>query len=132
MTRSIRILALLCMALALIVFPAFAQKEAKKEPWTGKLGDGRVITEEDMQRILDDHKKWLGANGKERTPYSTLHCCLRVILAGAWLCLYQGFQKHPPNRHLQHQEVRCMQTRICKTDEAHIKEDLGCSAISPT
>ena len=65
MTRLIRMLALLCAAMALIAFPAFGQDVAKKKSWTGKLGNGKIITVEDMQRILDDHKKWLVLNGKE-------------------------------------------------------------------
>jgi hypothetical protein len=42
-----------------------AGEEKPQQPWTGKLADGTVITKEDLQKHLEEHKKWLETKGKE-------------------------------------------------------------------
>jgi len=44
---------------------ALAQQEPAAKPWTGKKADGTVITQEDLARILANHKKWLETDEKE-------------------------------------------------------------------
>jgi len=62
----IPILALFVAAfLAVQVSPVFGQEEQTKKPWTGKLRDGKVITEVDLKKILGEHKKWVESGGKE-------------------------------------------------------------------
>ena len=41
------------------------QEGQKKEPWKGKLADGTEISEGDLSKILEEHKKWLETDGKE-------------------------------------------------------------------
>jgi uncharacterized protein YjbI with pentapeptide repeats len=66
MRRVIFILALVLAAiLAVQLSPAFGQDEQVKRPWPWKLGDGTVITEKDLKKILADHKKWAESWGKE-------------------------------------------------------------------
>ncbi len=65
MRRVIAILALsVAVVLAVRVSPVPGQEEQTKKPLTGKLKDGTVITEEDLKRILSEHKKWVESEGK--------------------------------------------------------------------
>jgi uncharacterized protein YjbI with pentapeptide repeats len=43
---------------------AIARDKAVKEPWTGKLGNGTVITKADLQQILKDHQTWVRSDGE--------------------------------------------------------------------
>lgn len=43
------------------VLPAIGQEEQKKDTWKGKLADGATITEGDLSKILEEHKKWVNA-----------------------------------------------------------------------
>ena len=53
-----RVLAFLVVGILVIhALPATAQEKQEKEPWTGKLADGTVITEEDLVKILTDHSQ---------------------------------------------------------------------------
>jgi uncharacterized protein YjbI with pentapeptide repeats len=46
--------------------PAQETKETEtKKSWTGKLANGRVITQADLDRILQAHALWLKSEGKE-------------------------------------------------------------------
>lgn len=45
--------------------PALGQEKPLKKPWTGKLADGRVISQADLDKILQDHKLWLEGDGKK-------------------------------------------------------------------
>lgn len=42
-----------------------AGEEKPQQPWTGKRADGTVITKEELQKHLEEHKKWLETKGKE-------------------------------------------------------------------
>ncbi len=58
-----------------------------KPPWTGKLKDGTVITHKDLNKILNDHKKWIE---KVRDRFAKLsdddkEDPLRADLRGAYL-----------------------------------------------
>ena len=65
MRRVIAILALsVAVVLAVRVSPVLGQEEQTKKPLTGKLKDGTVITEEDLKRILSEHKKWVESESK--------------------------------------------------------------------
>ncbi|MGA2224185.1 MAG: pentapeptide repeat-containing protein, partial [Syntrophobacteraceae bacterium] len=66
MRRVIPFLALALAAILLVqLSPAFGREGQTEKPWTGKLRDGTVITEEDLKNILDEHKKWVKSEGKE-------------------------------------------------------------------
>jgi len=54
----------LILLLFLPVLPASGQEQGKK-PWTGKLNQGQVITEEDLRKIIEAHYKWLATEGKD-------------------------------------------------------------------
>ena len=61
---------LACMALTLWLFnlcPAFGQEKEKalEKPWTGRLADGRLITEADLDQILQEQKLWKESDGKK-------------------------------------------------------------------
>ena len=43
----------------MILSTNLAIAQEKKEPWTGKLGDGTEIDEEGLKRIISEHEKWL-------------------------------------------------------------------------
>lgn len=59
-------LVLLWLWLWLLCFAtASAQEKPQEKPWTGKLKDGRVITEADLRQILQDHELWLKSNEKQ-------------------------------------------------------------------
>lgn len=45
--------------------PASSQEKLTNKPWTGKLEDGRVITEKKMKKILQSHELWLESHGKK-------------------------------------------------------------------
>jgi uncharacterized protein YjbI with pentapeptide repeats len=47
------------------VLPASGQEKKEKEPWKGKLADGTVLFKQDLDKILEEHKKWVETNGKE-------------------------------------------------------------------
>ena len=65
MRRVIAILALsVAVVLAVRVSPVPGQEGQTKKPWTGKLKDRTVITEEDLKRILNEHRKWVESKGK--------------------------------------------------------------------
>ena len=65
MRRVIAILALsVAVVLAVRVSPVLGQEGQTKKPWTGKLKDRTVITEEDLKRILSEHKKWVESESK--------------------------------------------------------------------
>jgi hypothetical protein len=52
----------------LIICLAFAQNTKEtdtKKPWTGKWVNGPVITRADLDRILQEHGRWLKSEGKE-------------------------------------------------------------------
>jgi uncharacterized protein YjbI with pentapeptide repeats len=54
--------------MVLTLFPARGQEPPKTEiqkPWTGRLKDGRVITQADLDRIFQAHALWLKSEGKE-------------------------------------------------------------------
>jgi hypothetical protein len=54
--------------LLLNLLPALGQETPKpetKKPWTGKLADGRVITQADLDQILQAHALWLRSIYKE-------------------------------------------------------------------
>jgi len=57
------------IALMLLTFCLAGAQETKetgtKKPWTGKLKDGRVITQADLDKILQAHALWLQSHGKE-------------------------------------------------------------------
>jgi hypothetical protein len=58
--RVIPILALVLSSILTVqLSPAFGQEARTEKPWTGKPGDGTVITEEDLKKILSEHKKWV-------------------------------------------------------------------------
>ena len=60
MRRIIPILALsLATVLAVHHSPSFGQEGAAGEQWTGKLKNGIVITGQDLQLILKEHRKWV-------------------------------------------------------------------------
>ncbi len=48
----------------LALAPAYSQVKEPAKPWTGKLADGRVITKQDLDKILQDHVRWLGRGKK--------------------------------------------------------------------
>jgi uncharacterized protein YjbI with pentapeptide repeats len=56
---------LFALAIFFISNSAFAQTKVKEEPWAGTLNDGTKINDEDLTRILTDHKKWLDTEGRE-------------------------------------------------------------------
>jgi uncharacterized protein YjbI with pentapeptide repeats len=61
------LLGLLALML-LTLSPVLGQEPPKPEtqkPWTGKLADGRVITQADLDRILQAHALYLKSEGKE-------------------------------------------------------------------
>ncbi len=61
-----RILApMLIFLLFLQSLPTNGQENNEKEPWTGKLADGTVITEEDLRNVLADHQKWVFTDKEE-------------------------------------------------------------------
>jgi uncharacterized protein YjbI with pentapeptide repeats len=70
---------------------ATAEKKDENKPWTGTLEDGTVITEEDLAKILADHKKWLETDGKEgeradlRRAYLGVANLNKANLSEAWL-----------------------------------------------
>ena len=57
------------LALMLLTFGLALAQETKetetKKPWTGKLADGREITQADLDQILQAHALWLRSEGKE-------------------------------------------------------------------
>lgn len=57
------------LALMLLTFGLARAQESKetgtKKPWTGKLRDGRVITEDDLYKILEARSRWWESKGKE-------------------------------------------------------------------
>ena len=66
MRRVIASLALVLTAiLAVQLSLVFGQEEQVNKLRTGKLGDGSVITEEHLKKILGEHKKWVESWGKE-------------------------------------------------------------------
>jgi len=44
---------------------AIGQEEQKKDVWKGKLWDGTTITERDLYKILEEHKKCIDTDKKE-------------------------------------------------------------------
>jgi hypothetical protein len=68
----LRWLGMLLLGLIALMFltVCFARAQETKEtgtqkPWTGKLKDGRVITQADLDQILQAHIQWLRSDGKE-------------------------------------------------------------------
>ena len=63
------ILLLGSLALMLLTYGLARAQEPKvtenKKPWTGKLADGRVITQADLDQILQMHALWLKSYRKE-------------------------------------------------------------------
>jgi len=49
----------------LVLSPPASGQEQKEKEWTGKLADGRIITKEDLSKILEEHGKWVASEGKE-------------------------------------------------------------------
>jgi uncharacterized protein YjbI with pentapeptide repeats len=43
----------------------WAQEAPPDYPWTGKTADGAIITQDELARILANHKTWLATTGKE-------------------------------------------------------------------
>jgi hypothetical protein len=67
--HTLGMLPLLLLALMLLTYGLACAQETKaiktKKPWTGKLDDGRVITQADLNRILQAHALWLESKGRE-------------------------------------------------------------------
>jgi hypothetical protein len=57
-------LALMFLTLCLAHAQETEETETKK-PWTGKWVNGPVITRADLDRILQEHGRWLKSEGKE-------------------------------------------------------------------
>lgn len=51
--------------LAFTQAPAQEPKKPPEQPRTGTLADGRVITKDDLDRILGEHQLWLESGGKQ-------------------------------------------------------------------
>jgi uncharacterized protein YjbI with pentapeptide repeats len=64
---------LLAGVMFMALIPASAQDQKTSE-WTGKLANGRVITKEDLSKIIKEHEAWLAS---ERSPEK------RIDLSGA-------------------------------------------------
>ncbi len=96
-TRLLRLhfLGMLLLGLLALMFlalsPALSQETPKaetKKPWTGKLADGRVITQADLDQILQAHALWLESGGKEGQQANLSGANLDLAnLSGAWLFL---------------------------------------------
>jgi hypothetical protein len=67
-------------------FLAYSQEKPPEKPWTGKLADGRVITQADLDQILQDHKLWV-QRGNAGEGKVNLHRAIlnKVNLSGAIL-----------------------------------------------
>ena len=87
MTRLWRAgMVLLCSAgLMLITLPPTLGEETPKADfkatWTGKWKDGRVMTKEDLAKILQSHTLWEDSAGKEGQKAVLSH----TDLSGVWL-----------------------------------------------
>ncbi len=88
--RWLSMLLLGLLALLLLTFSAVLGQETPKaetkKPWTGKLADGRVITQADLDRIIQAHDLWLASGPKrgERADLSRGHL-FGANLSGAML-----------------------------------------------
>jgi uncharacterized protein YjbI with pentapeptide repeats len=49
----------------LLISAAGAQTPPPEYPWTGKTAGGKIITKDELDQLLADHKKWLSTTGKE-------------------------------------------------------------------
>jgi uncharacterized protein YjbI with pentapeptide repeats len=59
-------IAVVTFAAILSLFIAvWAQTAPPEYPWTGKTADGKIIAQEELDRILADHKQWRTTTGKE-------------------------------------------------------------------
>lgn len=47
------------------VLPATAQEEKEQKEWTGKLQNGKILTKNELEKILSNHKRWLETNENE-------------------------------------------------------------------
>lgn len=60
-----KMLLLLAGILLFQTLSASSQEEDKKGYWAGKLRDGTTITQKDLLKIIDEHKRWSASGGKE-------------------------------------------------------------------
>ncbi len=56
---------LLGASLILLTLPSAFGQALSRVPWTGKLADGRIITQADLDQILQAHALWLKSGRKE-------------------------------------------------------------------
>jgi hypothetical protein len=78
------------IALLLLTFCIALAQETKgtgtKKPWTGKLANGREITQADLDQIIQAHVQWFESAGKEGIMANLSGAKLDVAnLSGAWL-----------------------------------------------
>ncbi|MFZ5448580.1 MAG: pentapeptide repeat-containing protein [Thermodesulfobacteriota bacterium] len=78
---GILLLVVLAFLLLIYGFP-LAQENQETEPqkpWTGKLKDGQVITQDDLDWILQEHALWITSKGREGEPANLEGADLRRV-----------------------------------------------------
>lgn len=75
--------------------PANGQVEKKQKEWTGEYSNGKIITENVLNTILDEHKKWLKTYKKDGKKADLRKATLfGVDLGGANLSKYNQMGPH--------------------------------------
>jgi hypothetical protein len=65
MTRIICIIIISLSFLSLFqVLPSYSSEEQKHQEWAGR-SFGKILTNDDLKNILENHKKWLNTDKKE-------------------------------------------------------------------
>jgi len=65
MKRIAFFLAVTIAGILLALSPPARGQDQKEKEWTGKWKDGRIITKEDLAKILEEHDKWGESDDKE-------------------------------------------------------------------